>query len=246
MKLHYLQHIPLENPGSILAWAKDKGYSLTHTQFFNHEPLPAQQDFDWLVIMGGPMNIYEEYLHPWLTEEKAFIRQAIDAGKVVLGICLGSQLIADVIGGKVTTNPLPEIGWFPIRWTDEAQQSSLFSFFPKETMVFQWHYDTFSSLPPEAKVIAESDACRYQAYVYRDRVFGFQFHLENTPELLEGLLSECANEMKPAAYVQSPAEVMTHPEYIKQSNEWMSTFLSQLEAQTEDSKQKGVISNGAC
>lgn len=231
MKLHYLQHVSSEDPGSILVWAEEKGHVVTHTRFYDNESLPDQQDFDWLVVMGGPMNIYEEHKHPWLAAEKTFIRQAIDSGKVVLGICLGSQLIADVIGGKVTTNSQPEIGWFKIRWNDEAKNSPLFSFFPPEPVVFQWHYDTFSVLPPEAKVLAASEACSHQAYVYRDRVFGFQFHLENTPELLQGLIAECHEEMKPAAYVQSPEEVMAHPEYIGRNNIWMAAFLSRLEEQ---------------
>lgn len=236
MRIHYLQHIAMENPGSILTWADEKGHSLTHTRFYENEPLPGQQDFDLLVVMGGPMNIYEEDKYPWLAVEKAFIRQSIEAGKAVLGICLGSQLIADVIGGKVTTNSQPEIGWFPIRWSDEALENPLMSSFPKESLVFHWHFDTFSVLPPEAKVLAESAACKHQAYVYKDRVFGFQFHLENTLELLHGYIAECGEELKPAAYVQTPEQLAANPEYVVQSNAWMAAFLTKLEEKISGGK----------
>ncbi|MDF2926235.1 MAG: Glutamine amidotransferase type 1 [Paenibacillaceae bacterium] len=229
MRLHYLQHIPLENPGSILAWAKERGHSLSHTFFFDGEPLPELQDFDWLVIMGGPMNIYEEERYPWLAAEKELIRQSIEAGKVLLGICLGSQLIADVIGGKVTTNKQPEIGWFPVYFHQEAREDPLFSVFPEEPVVFHWHYDTFSVLPEEAQVYAYSAACKHQAYVYRGRVFGFQFHLENTAELLQGYIAESGNELNKADYVQTAAELIAHPEYLVRNNEWMAAFLTRLE-----------------
>lgn len=229
MRLHYLQHIELENPGSILNWAQEKGHAVTHTRFYEGEVLPRQEEFDWLIIMGGPMNIYEEHAYPWLAEEKAFIRQAIDGGKPVVGICLGSQLIADVIGGKVTANEHPEIGWHPVRWSEEALRHPLFSGFPREAVVFHWHYDTFTQLPPDALVLAGSEGCSRQAFIYRERVVGLQFHLENTPELLQGYVALSGDEMKPARYVQSPEEVLAHPEYIVMCNAWMKDFLDKME-----------------
>ncbi|NJJ40473.1 type 1 glutamine amidotransferase [Paenibacillus apii] len=237
MRLHYLQHIELEHPGSILEWATANGHTVTHTKFYNGEPLPAIVSFDWLVIMGGPMNIYEEDSYPWLAQEKELIRDAIAAGKTVLGLCLGAQLIADVIGGKVTKNGQPEIGWIPIRWSDEALSNPLFSFFPRDSVVFEWHYDTFSVLPPGAEVLAGSEACSHQAFVYKEHVFGFQFHLENTPQLLQGYIDEGGGEMIPAAYVQSPEKVLSHPEFLAQNNEWMAEFLTRL-ADTERAAQE--------
>ncbi|MHB8061097.1 MAG: type 1 glutamine amidotransferase [Ruminiclostridium sp.] len=229
MRLHYLQHVPFENPGSILIWAKENGHIITNTQLYKNDLLPEQQTFDWLVVMGGPMNIYEYEKYPWLADEKAFIRESISSGKVIIGLCLGGQLIADVIGGKVTQNPYKEIGWFPIQMSEEALTSPLFSFFPKEPIVFQWHGDTFSVLPKAAKCIAESDACKNQAFIYKKRVFGFQYHLENTLEIIEGLVENCRGEMVPDVYVQTPKELLAHPEYIQQDNKWMNMFLTQLE-----------------
>jgi GMP synthase-like glutamine amidotransferase len=229
MRLHYLQHVPFENPGYILTWAKENSHVITNTQLYKNELLPSQQDFDWLVVMGGPMNIYEEEIYPWLADEKRFIREAIAAGKVIIGLCLGGQLIADVIGGKVTQNPHKEIGWFPIRLSEEARLSPLFSFFPEQPIVFQWHGDSFSVLPADAKSIAESDACKHQAFIYQKRVFGFQYHMENTLPIIEGLVENCRGEMIPGIYVQTPEELLAYPEYIKQNNQWMNMFLTQLE-----------------
>lgn len=229
MRLHYLQHVPFENPGSILVWAQENGHVLTNTQLYNKEPLPRQQDFDWLVVMGGPMNIYEEEKYPWLATEKQFIRDAIASGKVLIGLCLGGQLIADVIGGKVTQNPQQEIGWFPIQLKEKIRSSPLFSFFPAQPMVFQWHGDTFSVLPETAVQLAESPACKQQAFVYNNRVFSFQYHLENTQEIIQSLVDNCQDEMKPGPYVQTVAEILAHPEYIVQSNQWMHQFLTELE-----------------
>lgn len=229
MRLHYLQHVPFENPGSILSWAKENGHVLTDTQLYRHDLLPRQDNFDWLVIMGGPMNIYEEEFYPWLADEKAFIRESINAGKVVIGLCLGGQLIADVIGGKVTRNPYKEIGWFPVRLSAEARSSPLFSFFPEQPVVFQWHGDTFSVLPEDAKCIADSVACKNQAFIYKNRVFGFQYHLESTPATIADLVENCRDEMISDIYVQTPEELLAYPEYIEQNNRWMDMFLTQLE-----------------
>ncbi|WP_058304227.1 type 1 glutamine amidotransferase [Gorillibacterium timonense] len=247
MRLHYLQHIELESPGSILHWAESHGHSVTRTLFSAGESLPDQTDFDWLVIMGGPMNIYEEEHYPWLSAEKAFIREAIDLAKPVLGICLGSQLIADVIGGRVTANPLPEIGWWPIVWTEDAQTNPLFSHFPATSVVFHWHYDTFSVLPPDAKILAASTACRQQAFSYRDHVFGFQFHLENTDELLKGYIEASPEVLSGGEYIQLPDEILAHPDDVTANQAWMDTFLSRLEEKfaSKDKDQEGER-DGAC
>lgn len=229
MRLHYLQHVPFENPGSILSWAEGNGHEISSTQLYQDDTFPRQQDFDWLVVMGGPMNVYEEEIYPWLDGEKLFIREAIAAGKVIIGLCLGGQLIADVIGGKVTQNPHKEIGWLPIQLSEEVRSTPLFSFFPEQPIVFQWHGDTFSVLPEEAQCIAQSDACKHQAFIYKKRVFGFQYHLENTPAIINSLVENCKSEMIPGDYVQSPEELLAHPDYIEQNNKWMELFLTQLE-----------------
>ncbi len=229
MRIHYLQHVPFENPGTILDWARKRGYPVTYTKLYENQILPTQTEFDWLVIMGGPMNIYEESKYPWLVREKEFIKAAIDNDKVLIGLCLGGQLISDVIGGRVIQNPHKEIGWFPITLTEAALSLPCFSSFPISPVVFEWHGDTFVDLPKEAVLLATNQACYNQAFVYRDRVFGFQFHLENTPQIINDLLENCADEMFPSQYVLTPEEIQSGSVYIEQDNALMNGFLCELE-----------------
>ena len=101
MHIHSLQHVPFEGLGSIEVELLRKGHHLSNTQLYKNEPLPAIDNVDWLIIMGGPMEIYDETEFPWLQQERDFIRQVIKAGKTVLGICLGARLIAAALGAKV-------------------------------------------------------------------------------------------------------------------------------------------------
>lgn len=229
MRIHYLQHVPFEHPAYILDWAREKGHSLTGTHLYNYESVPEPAQFDWLIIMGGPMNIYEEKEYPWLAYEKRFIREAIEQGKAVVGICLGAQLIADVLGGKVTKNPEGEIGWLPVTLNETARQSPLFQSFPDTFTVFQWHNDTFSELGPETICVASSEACQNQAILYRERVVGFQFHLESTPASINALLTHCAGDIKDGRYMQSAQQIQDGMQQVAATNALMAEFLNQLE-----------------
>ncbi len=228
MKIHYLQHVPFENPGYILTWADGFNYPVTCTRLYENQQLPEQEAFDWLVIMGGPMNIYEEDKYPWLVAEKEFIKNSIENNKTVIGLCLGGQLIADVIGGRVVQNKEKEIGWFSVSLTREALSTPLFSHFPAEPMVFQWHGDTFIDLPDEAVLLASNEACDNQAFAWKDRIFGFQFHLENTRQIITDLIANCNAEMIPGRYVQTAEEINAGAHYIAQDNKWMEMFLTKL------------------
>lgn len=114
MRIHYLQHVPFEGLGTMESYFLQRGHRLSSTHFYLEKPPPSVAEFDWLVVMGGPMGVYDEIKFPWLTEEKSFIGKSIKSGKIVLGICLGAQLIADVLGAGVFKNQYREIGWFPI------------------------------------------------------------------------------------------------------------------------------------
>lgn len=192
-RLHCLQHVPFEGLANIETWAAGKGMAITKTRFFEDEALPELSDLDWLVVMGGPMNIYQEDSYPWLSKEKDYIRAAIAAGKIVLGICLGAQLIADALGARVYANEAKEIGWFPIR-ISTAADPKFQALFPPELTVLHWHGDTFE-LPAGASRLASSAICQNQAFVYQDRVVGLQFHLESTPQSLQTLLDNCSDEL---------------------------------------------------
>jgi GMP synthase-like glutamine amidotransferase len=230
MKIHYLQHVPFEGPANIADWARQKGHRLTGTHLYNDEAFPTMDLFDCLIIMGGPMNIYETEKYPWLQSEKQFIKEAIGHRKVVLGICLGAQLITDVLGGKVTKNPEGEIGWLPVSFNATALQSPLFKNFPEKVYVFQWHNDTFSTLGGGATCIASSEACNHQAFIYGERVIGFQFHMESTEASIFSLINHCAAEMVDGIYIQDEKRIRSEMNFLKTANRLMEHFLDQLEA----------------
>lgn len=203
MRMHVLQHVPFEGLGAIEPWAAANGFHITRTRFWIDEGLPRPEEVDWLVIMGGPMNIHEHAEYPWLPREKEFIRKAITAGRTVLGVCLGAQLVADVLGGKVRKNERKEIGWFPVALTASGRQTPPFDALPESFTAFHWHGDTFA-IPPGAIHSAQTEACTNQAFVYEHRVVGLQFHIEYTRDSIEAMLDHCGDEVHAAPYIQSP------------------------------------------
>ncbi|NOX96615.1 MAG: type 1 glutamine amidotransferase [Nitrospirae bacterium] len=228
MRLHYLQHVPFEDLANIETWAKSKLYRVSGTSLFNDEPLPKINDFDWLIILGGPMNIYEEGKYPWLVKEKEFLEKAIAQKKIIMGICLGAQLIADVLGGSVCKNTYKEIGWFPVSLTPEAKKLSIFNASPGSFTAFHWHCDTFD-LPPEAIRIAESDGCANQAFAYNGgRVMGLQFHLESSRESINRLIQNCGDEIVKGKYIQNPDEILSQCSQGQETNRIMAMLLNAM------------------
>lgn len=207
MQIHYLQHEPFEDPGTILEWAAAYGHSMTGTMVYKSEPVPRPEALDLLVVMGGSMSVYEENRWPWLAAEEAFIGEAIGAGKPVLGICLGAQLMASALGAEVRPNLHKEIGWFPVTLSAPAAGLPLFKGWPGSFEAFHWHGDTFE-IPSGAVRAASSGACANQAFVYGRRAVGLQFHLESTGESVARLVSNCGHEIvagKP--YIQSIEQI---------------------------------------
>jgi GMP synthase-like glutamine amidotransferase len=201
MRISVLQHVPFEGPARIAHWAGARGHGLKVSHLYAGDPLPHPDDYDLLVVMGGPMGVGDEADHSWLKPEKGCIADAVAAGRALVGICLGAQLIAEVLGARVYRNPLKEIGWLPVRLTAAGRQAELTASLPPELQVFHWHGDTFE-LPPGAVHLAESDGCAQQAFLYDDRVLGLQFHLESTPESVAAICTHCADEIVPGPYVQ--------------------------------------------
>ena len=157
--------------------------------------------------MGGPMSVHEHRAHPWLPIEKRFLAEAIRARKPILGICLGAQLLADVLGGKVFQNPVKEIGWFPLCVFDRAAPLAAF---PERLTVMHWHGDTFT-IPEGARRVAESEACANQAFVHGDRVVGLQFHIELEKVGLEDLAAASLDEAGRAPFIQSREQLIAAP-----------------------------------
>jgi GMP synthase-like glutamine amidotransferase len=202
MHIHYLQHVPFEDPAAILTWAQTRRHTVTRTCFFKNNPLPSHATFDALVIMGGPMSVHDEKAYSWLAKEKHFIEKAIAKGKRVLGICLGAQLIAHVLGARVKKNRYREIGWFPVTLTKKAMGSSvLFHDIPQVFPAFHWHGETFD-IPDNALRIGRTAACRNQGFVYNENVLALQFHIESTPESIQALAENCGIELVPGPFIK--------------------------------------------
>jgi len=183
MSVLIIKHIEVEGPGLIEVCLKEEKIPY---QILNLEPglrLPKPDDFTEIVILGGPMNVYEEDRFPFLREEDLFIKESIQRGKTVLGICLGAQLMAKALGAKVTRAPVKEIGWHDVSLTRVGSHDPLFSRLPKTFPAFQWHEDTFD-IPSAAKLIARSNPVPHQAFRYGENAYGLQFHLEVTEEMI--------------------------------------------------------------
>ena len=230
LRIHYFQHVPHEGLGSINEWVSSNGHSLTSTKFFEDPLLPALTDIDWLIIMGGPMNVNEEEHFPWLADEKRFIHKAIDAGKTVLGICLGSQLISASLGDRVYKNKENEIGWFDVELTPSAQSGKLFFGMGKSLRPFHWHGDTFD-LPDGAVHLASSAGCRNQAFIFGDKVLGLQFHLEIIPDLLLQMIEAGRKELTDGKYIQSEEEILKNIQLTDSHKKILFILLSRLAAQ---------------
>jgi GMP synthase (glutamine-hydrolysing) len=207
MRIHYLQHVPFEGLGKIEEWAAKSNHSVTVTRMFAHEALPSMESLDVLVIMGGPMGAKDDAKCRWMRGEKLFIELAIQKGKKVLGICLGAQLIADVLGAKVYPNPQKEIGWFPIELNPPNVRHHALNVLPQRTTVFHWHGDTFD-LPKDAVHLARSRACENQAFAVGHHVVGLQFHLEMGLPQIESLLRHASTDLTSGDYVMGPEEML--------------------------------------
>lgn len=225
MRFHFIQHVPFEGPGYIHTWCHDNSISLSRTALYKGEPLPSLADFELLFVMGGPMNIHDTKKYPWLNTEKKFIESAIAAEKSVVGICLGAQLIAHVLGAPVIRNDEKEIGWFPLEKTASGQ-GPLETLLPESFYALHWHGDTFA-LPGGARHLARSRACENQAFLYDERVLGLQFHLESTELSVKDILLNCADELVEGTWIQKPDQILdtTH---ISESNTLMDKIISAL------------------
>ena len=194
------------------------------TRWFDGETPPQMGEVDMLIVMGGPMSVNDEEIHPWLAAEKAYVREFLQSGKPMLGVCLGAQLMAAALGARVFPNPEKEIGWFPVFGTGEAKGFR----FPERLPVFHWHGETFE-LPPGAVRLASSEGCRNQAFQVGDRAVGLQFHLETTPDTARALVDHCRGEMTPGPYVQAAEEILSAPdERYREVNRVMGELLDWL------------------
>ncbi|WP_347373999.1 type 1 glutamine amidotransferase [Aequorivita sp. Q41] len=227
MNIHYLQHVSYEGLGYIETWLNENRYQLTGTHFFEEGyTLPAIDSIDAIIIMGGPMSVYDEHTYPWLFEEKVFINNCIKASKKVLGICLGAQLMAVCLGAKVYPAKNKEIGWFSVMANPSARNIQwMYKFFENDQTVFHWHGDTFG-IPIDGNFeLLTSIGNKHQAFYHSKDVIGLQFHLEVTETSLMQMLDNGTNELKEAAFVQSQEEILQGFKNIKSCNTLMKHLL---------------------
>lgn len=225
MRVHWLQHAAHESLGSIELWLRARGHAVSCTRLFAGEALPDPAGLDWLLVLGGPMNVYEYRKHPWLRPEKRFLDQAIIRNKRVLGICLGAQLIADVLGARVIRNKYTEIGFYPVNSLREASSYGLLDAVPDGAEVFHWHGDTYE-LPPGATRHHKNDACVNQSFSWGPRVLGLQFHLEvQLPDARRWL---ALARPRPARYVQAADVILARPQRFDANNRMMDALLERM------------------
>ena len=227
MRFHIIQHVAFEGPAAIESWLKRRNFTITTTRFFLGDTLPVQEDFDVLIVMGGPMGVEDVQQYPWLTEERRFIQESIGNGKYILGICLGAQLIARACNARVIKNKYREIGWFDISIKDENLPGILKDVFPEKKEVFHWHGDTFE-IPLGAIHFAASEACANQGFILHDRVIGLQFHIETTLDSAALLVKNCGDDLDASMYVQSATEILDDSTRFNRINQILSRLLENL------------------
>ncbi|OHD66476.1 MAG: hypothetical protein A2176_03795 [Spirochaetes bacterium RBG_13_51_14] len=226
MNIHYLQHVSFEGPAYLETIARELGAIFTGTMLHEGQRLPEKTDFDLLAVMGGPMGVYDEKKYPWLIDEKIFIEKSIRAGTRIIGICLGAQLIAEVMGALVYRNSCREIGWFTVQLNADARTTSAGRALPHVFFAFHWHSDTFD-IPRGAVRIAESAACKNQGFIYQEQVVGLQFHLESTAESVRELYKNCGGELDGTRFVQQPVEIL-QMDYISGCNILFGKLIKEL------------------
>ncbi|MFQ5428283.1 MAG: type 1 glutamine amidotransferase [Thermodesulfobacteriota bacterium] len=203
-----LQHVACEGPGLIGSIALSKGFSLRTIRLFNGEKVPSEpRRYSALVVMGGPMGVYDEAEYPYISQELRLIESAFRLRIPVLGVCLGAQMMARAAGGEVFSKGKKEIGFYSINLTPVGQSDPLLLGLPSELTVFQWHGDTFN-IPGGAKNLASSEAFPDQLLKVGTNSYGLQFHIEVTEAMVRDFLAAGSEELKGAPYIKAPEVIL--------------------------------------
>lgn len=209
MRFEILQHVAFEGPAVIEEWLLSRRHDYTVRDLSAGHSLPSEKNFDGLIVMGGPMSVHDEAKYSWMAAEKALVHTAIQAGKKVLGICLGSQIIAECLGGRVKPGPEPEIGWFPVKFNASAMQNRIGFEDPLALTAFHWHGEIFEP-PRDAELLASSQLTACQAFAFRGNVLALLCHLEMNEVAVEKMIRFAADDLaRPGAYVQNTDNLRT-------------------------------------
>lgn len=192
MHVLIIKNVFSEGPGTIADYLNSEKILYSICEMSTGDAVPDLDSFTHLLIMGGPMAVYEMQQYPYLVNEAVFIDRSIKANKHVLGVCLGAQMVAHVLGAKVYPGSKKEIGWYEVALNPDGMSDPLMSALalPEKNaaQVFQWHGDTFD-LPLGTVWLASSDLFPNQAFRYNDRVYALQFHIEVTPAIVRDWLA---------------------------------------------------------
>jgi GMP synthase (glutamine-hydrolysing) len=238
MNVCCLEHASFEGPGSIVAWADERGHDVRTVRLYRDEPLPSVEEVDLLVVMGGPMSVRDEAAYPWLMAERRLIARCLAGGHFVFGVCLGSQLLAESLGARVYRNRFKEVGWLPLKQVSPHSSSHLLGQLPREFTAFHWHGETYD-LPSGTTHVARSEGCSIQAFEH-PYALGLQFHLEITPDGIACLIRECASEIGSGPYEQTRDQMLAGTDQCRANSELLARILNGIEAKIEYASRLGV------
>lgn len=195
MKVLVLQHAEVQHLGLLRRIMEAKGVASNLVKLYANEPIPDATGYDGLIILGGPMNAYEEQTYPYLAREDRVIKAVVANGVPFLGIGLGGQLLAKALGARVYRNEVREIGFYSLSLTEEGARDRLFKSLGRVFTMFEWHGDTFD-IPEGAVRIARSSTCENQAFRYGQNAYALLAHLQMTPAMVALWCEEYYDELK--------------------------------------------------
>jgi GMP synthase (glutamine-hydrolysing) len=208
-RLMVFQHVAAEPLGTLHARIRARGHRIRFHNFHRHpDTQPNVDRYNGLIVLGGPQNVMDQHQHPHLKTELLAIEAALRLGKPVLGICLGAQLLAHVLGAPVRRHDRHEIGWYDLATTTEGRNDPVLGHLGDSTSVFQWHGCTYD-LPSGAVQLARTSSCEQQAFRFGENAYGFQFHLEADEAIIERWLGLPAyrEELESAGVGQDAASI---------------------------------------
>lgn len=226
LRVHVLQHSDDTPPGTVTEWLQARGHDFHVVKLHKGDSLPKLSDTDWVIVLGGGMNVDDTTEHPFLSTEKGFLKEALAAKKTCLGLCLGGQMLAQVLGGKVKKHDHWEVGWHGVHLGSGPES---------RMMVFQWHQDTFE-LPQSASLVASNSITPNQAFAFGDNVIGIQFHPEATEEWVRECVADTNYPTGP--HVQVAEQVLEGLVFLTPMKKWFFTLLDRMELMTNKALSK--------